>query len=129
MENEPQFEGEEMKLPEEDISTDADDTQPQNSSGVVIFILFAILAAVLVGMYFWYEASTTIPQTTNEASRPTLEENKEPETTTATAQTESFNAMSTSDEITAIEADLESTDLDNLEAEMLQIEAELEAAN
>jgi hypothetical protein len=61
-------------------------------------------------------------------TRPTAEMNQEPETTNAEAQVESYGALSTSDEISALEADLGSTDITNLEIELQQIDAELEAA-
>lgn len=129
MNNEPQFEGEVMKMPVSNTRSDIDNKESAKSSGVVIFILFAVLAAILIGMYFWYENISKIEDMKPIPTRPTLETNKEPETVTATAETQSFGVMSTSDELSTIEADLESADFSNLEAELLQIDAELEANN
>jgi hypothetical protein len=127
MNNEPQFEGEVMKMPVSNTRADIDNEESTKSSGVVIFILFAVLAAILIGLYFWYENISKIEDMEPIPTRPTLETNKEPETVTATAETQSFGVMSTSDELSTIEADLESADFSNLEAELLQIDAELEA--
>ena len=60
--------------------------------------------------------------------RPTYETNKEPESTTAKAQVDTLGVMSTSDELGAIEADLESTSLTNLDTELIPIDQELEAS-
>lgn len=127
MNNEPQFEGEVMKMPVSNTRADIDNEESTKSSGVVIFILLAVLAAILIGLYFWYENISKIEDMEPVPTRPTLETNKEPETVTATAETQSFGVMSTSDELSTIEADLESADFSNLEAELLQIDAELEA--
>ncbi len=128
MTNEPNFEGEEMKLPTQ-TNNPIKDSQPRKEvNGTVVIILFIILILIMAGLYYWYKIASVIPQPIETTTRPTLEVNKEPETTTATAQTESFTVISTSDEIEAIEADLESTDLNNLETELNQIDAELEAS-
>jgi hypothetical protein len=93
----------------------------------IIISLFIILGFILGGLYYWYSVSTKPVVIDLNPTRPTLETNKEPETRTATAQVDSLTVMSTSDELSAIEADLLSTDLDSLETEINQIEAELEA--
>ncbi|KKT80585.1 MAG: hypothetical protein UW75_C0002G0013 [Parcubacteria group bacterium GW2011_GWF2_44_8] len=128
MDNEPHFEGEKMKMPSETVSSGVENKAEGETRGVFIVVLFLALIVILAGLFYWYYTSTQIPVVTPEPMRPTLETNKEPETTTATAQVESYGAMSTSDEITAIEADLESTNLDSLDAELTQIDTELEAA-
>lgn len=124
---EPNFEGEVMKMPTESntIAT-PNGSKPVSKSLLVMLIGLLILVGGL--MAYWYFVLNTAPQTAETPTRPPVANNAEPETPTATAQTESFGAMSTSDEINAIEADIESTNLDSLEAEMLQIDAELEAA-
>ncbi len=96
------------------------------TNGPILVLLAVIMLIILGGMYYWY---TTIDQTVAtkqvNPSRPTAEQNNEPESTTAEAQTEAMEVVSTSDEINAIEADLESTDLESLDAEMQAIENEL----
>lgn len=125
----PTFTLEELKLPADQISkaeieTDAPLTHHR---GLVIGILGVALLSILVGLYFWYQASQLPSTPAPLPARPTAEMNNEPESTTAEAQTESFGAMSQSDELEAIEADLESTNLDSLESELIQIETELNA--
>lgn len=94
----------------------------------IIIILFIILGLILGGLYYWYTISTNPVIIDLTPTRPTLETNKEPETRTATAQVDTLTVMSTSDELSVIEADLLSTDLDSLETEINQIEAELGAS-
>jgi uncharacterized Zn finger protein len=127
MVHEPNFEGEEMKLPESDEQYLATEQLKTKSSPWILVLLFIFLSLILAGLVYWYQLATQLPQLETAPIRPTAEMNQEPETTNAVAEVESFDAMSTSDEMTTIEADLESTNLDNLEAELLQIETELEA--
>lgn len=128
MDNEPKFEGEEMKIPEGANRAGTAHDATTNTRGAFIIVLVIALVVILAALFMWYKAGTTAPTTNLTPLRPTLETNKEPETTTATAQVESFGAMSTSDELSTIEADLESTNLDSLETELTQIDAELEAS-
>ena len=127
----PDFEGEKMKMPESaldhGITIDAKERSPM---GFIIAILVVLLVAILAGLYLWYNSIITQSQQTPvpAATRPTAEENNEPESPTAKAQTDSFNVVSTSDELSAIEADVESTDLESLDTEMEAIDAELDAA-
>lgn len=129
----PDFEGEKMKKPESTIDSTAVAEPEQNTKshlGSFILILVSILFIVLVGLYLWSqslqnESASVVPEQTTE--RPTPEDNNEPESTRAEAETTSLGIMSTSNEIGAIEADLESTNLDTLDAEMQAIETELDA--
>ncbi len=125
----PTFAIEELKLPADQpgAATPRGDEAVTHHYGLIIGILGAALLVILVGLFFWYQASQLPPAPQAAPGRPTPEMNNEPESTTAEAQTESFGAMSTSDEIDAIEADLESTNLDSLESELIQIETELNA--
>lgn len=129
MENEPKFTGNKMKLPTEKLTKVGSDYAHNQTRGAFIILLIVALILISIGMFYWYKTASNIPVVTPTPLRPTTETNKEPETPTATAQVESFGAMSTSDEINAIEADIESTNLDSLESEMSQIDAELKSAN
>ena len=126
MVNEPNFEGEEMKIPSENLSAAAVVENPKTQFGTIL-VLTGVLIIILAGLFYWYQLSNKVPVATPAPMRPSVEQNAEPETPTATAQTESFGAMSTSDELTAIEADIESTNLDSLDSELGQIDAALEA--
>ena len=124
----PDLSSEEMKMPENaTLTAVAKESTPVN--GLVIALLAILLIAILAGMYYWFTQLTNeVVILDTEIERPTDEENNEPESTTAEAAVETQGALSTSDEIAAIEADIEATDLDALDAELIAIDAELEAA-
>jgi hypothetical protein len=130
MENnqQPNFAGEEMKLPSQQPGDEASAGAFGKNTGVIIAGLFVALGLILAGIFYWYSMDTAPLATPITPERPTAEMNKEPESPTATAQVESYGAMSTSDELDAIEADLEGTNLDALDSELMQIDAELEAS-
>lgn len=127
----PNFEGEEMKMPE---NTDAQPGIPEPSSSVISGPLLAILALFLIlilgGMYYWF---TTLTQTPTEPApapvveRPTAAENNEPESTTAESQIDTTLTTSPSDELDAISSDLDATNLDNLDGDLNAIDAEINA--
>lgn len=98
-------------------------------NGPLLLMLTVLLILILGAMYFWFGTLATTAPTpaTQTTERPTVDENNEPESTTAEAQAETMLTTSTSDEISAIEADIEATDLEGLNAEMLAIEAEMDA--
>lgn len=129
----PDFSGEEMKMPE---TANTAATQKSESSspvnGIIIVVLILLLLFILGGLYYWFSEltaeETVSPVTPAAVERPTPAENNEPESTTAEADVETQQALSTSDEIEAIEADLAATDIDGLDAELNAIDAELEAA-
>ena len=125
--NEPNFEGEEMKMPTEVVVAPAQENKNILNS-TIILLLFIILVVILGGLYYWYSIvkSTPIIQPTN--NRPTAEQNNEPESTNAEAQTQALDVVSTSDELDTIEADVSSTNLDNLDAELNALDAELTGA-
>lgn len=128
---EPDFEGEEMKMPEGAVATETITEIPAKSilSGPIIVLLGLILVAILGGLYYWYYTVMSIPLTEPTApTRPSIEENNEPESTTAEARTSTMDVVSTSNELDAIEADIESTNLSDLSIEMTAIDSELEAA-
>jgi cytoskeletal protein RodZ len=126
----PAFAGEEMKMPENS-AVEPVVTEKPAVPGAMLLILGVLLMAILVGLFLWF---TTMQENTEPTAppapieRPTPEENNEPESTTAEAQTDNLETVSTSDEISAIESDIEATDIESLDAELEAIEAELDAA-
>jgi len=116
-----------MKMPTETAPLPAE-VNKSILSGPIILLLFIILVVILGGLYYWYSIVKSIPiiQPTN--NRPTAEQNNEPESTNAEAQTQALDVVSTSDELGAIEADVSSTNLDNLDAELNALDAELTGA-
>lgn len=115
-----------MTTPEE-MTTQPEMTNDEPiANGPVLALLAVLLLVVLGGMYYWYtNLESTEPAVVETPTRPTAEENNEPESTTAEAQAGAATIVSTSDEISAIEADLESTDLESLDTELQAIENEL----
>jgi len=93
--------------------------------GIFIGIMIILLVVVLGGLYMW---STYIVEQNNpsQAVRPTDEENNEPESNKAEADTSNASVVSTSDDLGAIEADLDSTQLFEFDADLNAIEAELD---
>lgn len=96
-------------------------------SAPLLSLLCFVLMAILSGLYIWFVGITTPPaEFAPKAERPSVEENKEPESTTARAKTDiSIQALSPSDEIGTIESDLETTNLDELEQELSALDEEL----
>lgn len=125
---EPDFEGAPMKMPTASKSRKIEAPKGESVLSLpIIILLFLILVAILAGLFYWY-LLVAKPEAIPGALRPTAAENNEPESTTAEARTEVMDIVSTSDELSAIKADLETTHLGDLQAEMTPIKAELDAA-
>jgi len=126
---EPNFEGEEMRMPSEATPIIPEEKEESILSAPIIALLFLILAAILGGLFYWYTIvmSTPVTQPTI-PPRPTAAQNTEPETTTANAQTGAMDVVSTSDEISAINADLSSTDLSSIETDLNTMDVNVDAA-
>ena len=124
----PNLDNVEMHMPEGDAPILDVEPSHKIANGPIILLLVVLLIVILGGMFWWYTELSK--QTVSPASfdRPTPEENNEPESTTAEAQTDTLEAVSTSDELGPIEADLAGTNLNTLDAEIIAIEAELENA-
>ena len=126
---EPDFENDEMHAPSSRVSTPLPaPVAPRLLSAPIIILLFLILIAILAGFYYWYTLVMQDQLVSNANTRPTAEENNEPESTTAEARTGLMDVVSTSDELEAIAADAQSTNLEDLTSEITPIETDLEAA-
>ncbi|MEZ4103953.1 MAG: hypothetical protein R3B60_01570 [Candidatus Paceibacterota bacterium] len=90
---------------------------------LIIFAIIVIL--ILVTLIIKMADKPNQPISKILPERPSPEINKEPESATAYAQVDSLKVMSPSDELEAIEADLNSTNLDSLTLELQTIEREL----
>jgi len=84
---------------------------PKKSSGPLIAVI-VILALIIIGGLYFFKARMS----EREAYAPATED----------AITESLNQQGTSDELGSIEADLNATDIDNLDQGAAVIEAELQ---
>lgn len=125
--SEPNFDGEEMKIPATMKVAAAAPTNASLVSGPILILLFAILLALLGGIYYWYTILMSEPIIAP-ATRPTAEMNNEPESTTAEARTGATDVVSTSDELDAIQADIESTRFDDIDDGFTAVENELGGA-
>jgi hypothetical protein len=122
--SEPLVSEDELIIPGEEPVT----TNP-NLLAIIIGVLVVVLVAIFGGLYLWGSLiSQEVAEPAPTAVRPTAEENNEPESTTAEAEVETAAALSPSDSLSAIAADLENTDLDGLTTELNAIEAEFESA-
>lgn len=115
-----------MHMPEGSLAMPDSPSEHRIANGPILVLLIVLLLLILGGMYFWYVKLNNQPFIPQSFTRPTAEQNNEPESTTAEAQVETMQAVSTSDEVNAIEADLESTNLDSLDTEIQTIENELD---
>ena len=125
---EPNFEGEEMRLPTVGTTRATAPTTTQSLlTWPIIILLFLILVAILGGLSYWY-LLVTKPEMLDTITRPTAEQNNEPESTTNEARAGFTDVISTSDEPDAIRADLESTQFEDINTLTAPIESELNAA-
>ncbi len=126
----PTFKDDELKVPESSRLRKAAFTPIEKTrfAPMILGTLIVLLLLVLGGLYYWHSIITQAPIVTSVSGRPTEEQNQEPESETARAQEQALEVMSTSDELYAIEADIEGTNLETLESELNAIDAELNAA-
>ncbi len=93
--------------------------------GPILGVLIVILIIILGGLYLWgsmleeEESLTPVERTLP---------NNEPETTRAQADRQIMDTTSSSNDLDAIYADLESTNLNDLDADLTQIDAEMNAS-
>jgi flagellar basal body-associated protein FliL len=126
---EPNFDGEPMRMPTVQAGRPIETTATTSILSLPIIILLTlILVAILGGFYYWYTLVMKEAAAIPVANRPTAEQNNEPESPTAEARTETTDVVSTSDELTSIRADIDSTHLEDLDNEIPAIESELNAA-
>jgi len=124
--NLPQIPDTELKMPEEYEDRATQEGSPSAVVPIILITLIVILIGILVGLFFWGQSlKNQTQQEVPMATRPTAEENNEPESNNAEADVQTLQTLSTSDELNAIENDIESTNLDSLDAELSDIEAEL----
>jgi hypothetical protein len=119
----------EMHMPEGDMNAPEVTTGKKVTSGPILLLLVFALVFILGGMFWWYSTIFNTPASEPVPLRPTAEQNNEPESTTAEARTANTAAVGTSDELSAIEADLASTNIETLEADFAAIESVLDNPN
>lgn len=92
--------------------------------GPILAMLVLVLALILGGLFLWGKMLADKAH----MSPPPPIVNNEPETPRAEADTQILGTVSTSDEIGAIEADLESTRLDLIDQDLQSVDNEFDAA-
>lgn len=92
--------------------------------GPILGVLILILALVLGGLFLW---GSMLANKAPEPLPPIV--NNEPETPRAEADVHILETMSPSDDLGAIEADIESTNLDLLDQDLQAIDNEFEASD
>lgn len=92
----------------------------------IVRVIIIITLVLIIWSIYWIFIKEKAEIVTPIPLRPTPEMNREPESATAYAQVDSLNTMSTSDELSVIKMDLESTNLDSLYFEITAIETELD---
>jgi cytoskeletal protein RodZ len=120
------FETTDIKMPEENFLGGSVPVAKKKSALPVLLILIIImLTGVLAGLLWWaYELLKveTPTEVIPDVVRPTPEENNEPESTKAEAEVETIQAISSSDELPDIKADLDATNIKDLDSELQTIE-------
>lgn len=110
------------KTPEEKSSVSLNRRIHHTQLGPLLGILMVILALILVGLYLWGAAlqkqQTTPPPITN----------NEPETPRAVSDVQIIETTSPSDELDAIQADLDGTLMNSADSDLDAIETELKGA-
>ncbi len=119
------FSNEERRVSKEDLGKNSH-SEP-SYAGIILCILIIGLILILGGLFMWNQQlqknANLIPAPIEQ--RPTVDQNNEPESTKAEAEVETLGAMSTSDELDAIGADLESTPVSDPNDDFNAIEAEV----
>lgn len=123
----PTFDASELKMP--DGSTPLSHNRSERTIGIVLVVLILALLLILGGLYLWYQAAFSPDVAVNEPEERFVPDMpNEPEMPNAMADIQKLNTVSSSNDLGAIEADLMSTDLETLDAEVTSIDSEFEAA-
>jgi hypothetical protein len=91
--------------------------------GPMLGALILLVVIILGGLYLWGQSLSKNDPAFQERVIP----NNEPETPRAIVDAQILETLSPSDDLGAIEADLNSTNLDSIDADMTTIDAELES--
>lgn len=95
-----------------------------NHVGPILGVLIVVLVLILGGLYLW---GSMIAKNEQRAYMERSIPNNEPETTRANTDKQILDTTSSSNDLDAIYADLESTNLDDLDSELGQIDVEMGA--
>jgi hypothetical protein len=102
-----------------EVSIGEENVTHESSKNMLIVVVIAVIVVALALMYIW--GSSIALKNKIDVDTPPI-----PSAPTMDEQVETLKQVSTSDEIDAIEADIQNTDLENIDADLEQIEAGLE---
>jgi len=88
----------------------------------ILGVLLIMIVLCFVGLYIWGGMLS------KEALEQPLPPNNEPETPRAIVDTQILETTSPSDDLSAIEADIQSTNFDSLDTDLISIDAEFDTA-
>jgi len=120
------------KIPEDEIITDhelkipkaLDPANKQNHLVAILGVVIIMLILILAGLYLLSTTAINPFSVFSPTAQITTGSVSEPENTNFETVVEVVPALSDSDEISAIEVDLQNTDLENLDAELINIDTE-----
>ena len=93
----------------------------ETSKNIIIIAVLAVIIVVLALMYIWGSKIT-------EQQLPEVREDIVAVPPRVDEQTEALKQVSASNELVDIEKDLDKTELDSLDADLVELEAEIDAA-
>ena len=121
--NEMPQEGENMPEAEQPMPEGMPEPQPEGKSGSygpIVGILIIVVLLIFAGFYFWGDSlNSEMPEVDNTEEVPTAPEGE------AMEEEATEVPLSDSDELDALEAELEGTILEDIDAELEDIDAEL----
>lgn len=92
--------------------------------GPILGVIVVVLVLILGGLYLW---GSTLEEEQQNTTTERQIENNEPETPRSKADAQIMGTVSPSDELDAIETDLENTNFEGIDADLDTADRELEA--
>lgn len=93
--------------------------------GPILGVLVVILVLIFTGLYLW---GSILPEEQQESIPTPVVPNNEPETPRANTDAQILGTVSSSDSLDAIQADLDSTNLDSLDSGLNQVSSEMDSS-
>lgn len=125
---EPQFDGEVMKVPVGAAASPKNSESKSPAFGLIIALLFLTLVLILGGLVLWYRDILTAPVTISSTAVPPVSDDHSPDQGD-TSRTAPLPPLSTSTEIDAIATDIESTIPTSTEPDIAAIDTEIDTLN
>ena len=118
----------EMHMPEDNYIESEPTTNTIPLMPIILIGVILLLIGILGGLLWWgstFFSPISVATPEPVATRPTAEQNNEPESTNAEADVQVIRTLSPSNELSAIKADLFATDVDSVDKEMSVIDQTL----